>query len=108
MSADTSHTHERAHPWKDLKGAYTCPMSGHTPWKDIKREKAEGVGDEVYRLALPLLVERLGGVVEITEAEHDAFAERHGGIRNVAVQIQRTPTVGLRLTIIHKERPPLD
>lgn len=61
---------------------------------------------DVAKLALPLLVERLGGTVEITEAEHQAFVERHGGIRNVGVRIERT-TSGLRLTIIHAERPPL-
>jgi hypothetical protein len=64
------------------------------------------IGAEVYQLALPLLVERLGGVVEITEAEFEAFAELHGGIRKVAVQIDRTAT-GLRLTIVHAQRPPL-
>lgn len=80
-------------------------MSGHSKWSDIKRQNSE-LGDDAYRLALPLLVERLGGVVEVTEAELDAFAERHGGLRKVAVQIDRT-AAGLRLTIVHKERPPL-
>jgi hypothetical protein len=68
--------------------------------------EAKAIGEDVYALALPLLVERLGGVVEISQAEYDAFAERHGGIGKVAVQIERTAT-GLRLTIVHKERPPL-
>jgi hypothetical protein len=83
-------------------------MSGHSRWADIKREKADAssIGDDAYKLALPLLVERLGGVVEVTQAEYDAFAERHGGIHKVAVQIERTAT-GLRLTIVHKERLPL-
>ena len=40
--------------------------------------------------------------MEISQAEYDAFAERHGGIRKV----DRTAT-GLRLTIVHPERPPL-
>lgn len=61
---------------------------------------------DVAKLALPLLVERLGGTVEITEAEHQAFAERYGGLRNVGVQIEHTPN-GLRLTIVRTERPPL-
>lgn len=83
-------------------------MSGHTKWADIKRKRAEvtTIGDDAYQLALPLLVERLGGVVEVTQAEYDAFAERHGGIRNVGVQIERTAN-GLRLTIVHPERPAL-
>lgn len=58
------------------------------------------------KLALPLLVERLGGVVEITEAELAALAQRHGGIRNAGVQIERIPD-GLRFTIVHREREPL-
>lgn len=66
----------------------------------------KAIGEEAYKLALPLLVERLGGVVEVTEAELDAFAARHGGLRKVAVHIDRTAG-GLRLTIVHKERPPL-
>ena len=83
-------------------------MSGHTKWSEIKRRKADqaAIGEDAYKLALPLLVERLGGVVEVTQTEYDAFAERHGGIRNAAVQIERTAT-GLRLTIVHPERPPL-
>ncbi|MEX2135941.1 MAG: hypothetical protein WEB29_03125 [Chloroflexota bacterium] len=82
-------------------------MSGHTKWSEIKRQKAAtSISGDAYKLALPLLVERAGGVVEISEAEYDAFAERHGGIREVAVQINRT-AAGLRLTIVHKERPPL-
>jgi hypothetical protein len=64
----------------------------------------KALGEEVAKLALPLLVERLGGVVEITEAEHQAFAERHGGIRNVGVRVDRTAS-GFRLTIVHPERP---
>jgi hypothetical protein len=68
--------------------------------------EAKAIGEDVYALALPLLVERLGGVVEISQAEYDVFAERHGGLRKVAVQIDRTPT-GLRLTIVRKERPAL-
>lgn len=66
----------------------------------------KAVGQDVYKLALPLLVERLGGLVEITQAEYDAFAERHGDMRQIAVQIERTAN-GLRLTIIHQERPEL-
>lgn len=61
---------------------------------------------EAAKLALPLLVERLGGVVEITEAELEAFGERHGGLRNAGVQIERISN-GLRFTIIHRERRPL-
>jgi hypothetical protein len=82
-------------------------MSGHTKWSDIQRQPAAStaIAEDVYKLALPLLVERLGGVVEVTQAEYDAFAERHGGIRKVAVQIDRTAT-GLKLTVVHKERPP--
>lgn len=64
------------------------------------------IKDDVAQLAMPLLVERLGGTVEITEAEYQAFAERHGGIRNVGVKIDMTDA-GLRLTIVHAERPPL-
>jgi hypothetical protein len=63
------------------------------------------IKDDVAKLALPLLVERLGGTVEITEAEYDAFVERHGR-RSAGVKIERTEA-GLRLTIIHTERPPL-
>jgi len=61
--------------------------------------------DEVTRIAMPMLVERLGGTVEITEAELDALAARHGGIRRVGVQIDKTLN-GFRLTIIQKDRPP--
>ena len=64
------------------------------------------LGDEVAALALPLLVERLGGTVEITEAEYDAFEARHGK-RTAGVKIERTER-GLRLTIIHQERPPVN
>ncbi len=60
--------------------------------------------NEVALLALPLLVERLGGVVELTEPELEAFAERHGGIKNVGTKIEKTPK-GIRLTIVHVERP---
>ena len=41
-------------------------------------------------LAMPLLVERLGETVELTEAELKAFAERHGGIKRVGVKMERT------------------
>jgi hypothetical protein len=61
---------------------------------------------EAAKLALPLLVERLGGVVEVTEAELEAFGERHGGLRSAGVQIERIPN-GLRFTIVHRERRPL-
>jgi hypothetical protein len=57
-------------------------------------------------IALPLLVERLGGTVEITEAELDALGERHGGIRRVGTRIEKTAN-GFRLTIVRKDRPPL-
>lgn len=60
---------------------------------------------EVALIALPLLVERLGGTVEITQAELDALAERHGGIRQVGTQIEKTLN-GFRLTIVQKDRPP--
>jgi hypothetical protein len=60
---------------------------------------------DVAKLALPLLVERLGGMVEITEAEQQAFADRHGGLRSVGVQVERTAN-GLRLTVVHTEQPP--
>jgi hypothetical protein len=51
--------------------------------KDIKAD--------VPQLALPLLVERLGGTVEITEAEYEAFMERHAEDgRKPGVQIERT------------------
>ena len=66
----------------------------------------EEIKTDVAALAMPLLVERLGGTVEITQAEYDAFVERHGGQRKVGVQIDRTPA-GIRLTIIHVERPPV-
>jgi hypothetical protein len=61
---------------------------------------------EAAMLALPLLVERLGGVVEITEAELEALGIRHGGLRNVGVQIEKI-SGGLRFTIVHVEREPL-
>jgi hypothetical protein len=62
---------------------------------------------EASKLALPLLVERLGGVVELTVGEYQAFVQRHGGsARNIGVQIERTRT-GLRFTIIHVDREPL-
>jgi hypothetical protein len=38
----------------------------------------DDIKNEVARLALPHLVERLGGVVEITQAEYDAFEAKHG------------------------------
>ncbi len=57
---------------------------------------------EAAKLALPFIVERLGGVVEITEAELQAFGERHGGLRNAGVQIERIPN-GLRFTIVLRE-----
>lgn len=66
---------------------------------------AEDLKNEIARLAMPLLVERLGGVVELTEAELDAFGERHGGIKKVGVRMDRIPG-GIRLTIVHVERPP--
>lgn len=76
------------------------------PIVDPPMTREEAV-DESSKLALPLLVERLGGTVEITQAEYEAFVARHGGTaRNIGVQIERTPN-GLRFTIIHVERPPL-
>ena len=65
----------------------------------------EDIKTDVAKLALPLLVDRLGDTVEITRAEYDAFADRHGGVRQVGVQIEWTGG-GMRLTIVHKERPP--
>ena len=69
----------------------------------------KNVSEDVAKLAMPLLVERLGGTVEITEAELQSLADRVGGgdLRRVGVQIERT-SAGLRLTIIQKEPPPLD
>jgi hypothetical protein len=64
------------------------------------------IKDDVAKLAMPLLIERLGGTVTITETEFQLFVDRHGGnLRNIGVQIERAPG-GLRLTIVHKERPP--
>jgi hypothetical protein len=63
------------------------------------------IKSEVARLALPLLVERLGGVVEITQAEYDAFETKHGK-RTAGVAIEWTGD-GFRLTIVHPERPAL-
>jgi hypothetical protein len=65
----------------------------------------DDVKNEVARLALPLLVERLGGVVEITQAEYDAFEHKHGK-RTGGVAIEWTGD-GVRLTIVRRERPPL-
>ncbi len=67
--------------------------------------KKDEIKNEVALLAMPLLVERLGGVVELTEAELEAFGERHGGIRNVGTKIEKTPR-GIRLSIVHVKRPP--
>lgn len=55
-----------------------------------------GVGWLGARMAPPQppLAERLGGTVEITEAELDALGERHGCIRRVGVLIERTPAGG--------------
>lgn len=65
------------------------------------------VSEEIAKLAMPLLVERLGGTVEITEAEWQSFVERHGGTaRNVGVQVEKTEH-GFRLTVVQKDRPPL-
>lgn len=46
---------------------------------------------ELALLALPILVDRLGGTVDITRADLDALAARFGGIRNVAVRIAKVP-----------------
>lgn len=63
------------------------------------------IKNEVARLAMPLLIERLGGVVEISQAEYDAFEKKHGK-RTAGVAIEWTGN-GLRLTIVHRERPAL-
>lgn len=73
-----------------------------------KRERDRELGGDVARLALPLLVERLGGVVEISEAELDAFLERHAepGLAP-GVRIETTER-GIRLTIVHAKKPSSD
>ena len=52
-------------------------------------------------------MERLGGTVEIREAELDAFGERYGGIRSARTQTANTER-GIRLTNIRVERPSTD
>ena len=60
---------------------------------------------EIALIALPLLVERLGGTVEIIEAELDALAARFGGLRKLGVAIEKA-SAGFRLTIVSQDRPP--
>jgi hypothetical protein len=69
-------------------------------------EKDRGIRDEAARLALPVLVERLGGEVTITEAEFEATGKRYGGIDNLGVEITyRNRELHLKL-IASPKRPP--
>jgi hypothetical protein len=53
---------------------------------------------DLVRIALPFLVERLGGDVLITEAEYDEFMKRHSAMQPPAVTFERTPE-GMRLSV---------
>jgi hypothetical protein len=60
---------------------------------------------DAAQLALPVLVERLGGAVTITEAELNDLGQRYGGLRNLAVRIEYHGSE-LRLTLITAPRRP--
>lgn len=57
---------------------------------------------DLVKIALPFLVERLGGDVLIAEAEYDAFMKRHHEAgQPPTVRLERTPE-GMRLSIPHR------
>ena len=60
---------------------------------------------DAAQLALPVLVERLGGAVTITEAELSDLGRRYGGLRNLAVRIEYRGSE-MRLTLIAAPRRP--
>lgn len=97
-------------PAKSIRRLATRELhSGHRSCHDagyrLQHMGSDDIKNEVARLALPLLVERLGGVVEITQAEYDAFEAKHGK-RTAGIAIEWTGG-GFRLTIVHVERPAL-
>jgi hypothetical protein len=61
--------------------------------EDEKRARLKG---DIAHLALPVLVERLGGVVTISAAEYEALWTRYGGRDRVAV---RATYQGTELTL---------
>lgn len=63
---------------------------------------------DVAKLALPVLVERLGGSVTITEAELTALGARYGGIRNLAVRADYIDGKLLLSLVAAPARPPLN
>lgn len=66
--------------------------------------KQRALSDNVAQLALPVLVERLGGAVEITEAEYEALWERYGGRDRIGVKAEYEGAT-LRLTLVSKPGP---
>jgi hypothetical protein len=68
-------------------------MNEHDP-----RDTAEFQAD-LWKIAVPFLVERLGGEVLITEVEYEAFMARHRATGEPpSVLFERTPQ-GMRLSI---------
>ena len=64
-----------------------------------------GIKADVAKLALPVLVERLGGAVTITEAELADLGRRYGGPRNLGVRAEYHGSE-LRLTLVTPPRRP--
>jgi len=71
----------------------------------MDENEREAIKSDAAKLALPVLVERLGGAVTITEDELNDLGRRYGGLRNLAVRIEYHGTE-LRLTLITAPRRP--
>lgn len=65
----------------------------------------ESIKNDAARLALPVLVERLGGSVTISEDELEELGRRYGGTKNIALEI-RYHGQALHLTLISAPQQP--
>jgi hypothetical protein len=69
-------------------------------------EKREELKVDIAKVALPVLVERLGGLVTITEDESEALWARYGGRDRVAVKAEYSKVDRqLTLTLVSTQPP---
>jgi hypothetical protein len=71
-----------------------------------KSKDPEKIKADMASVALPVLIERLGGSVVITEEEYEAMGRRYGGVSRLAVQAEYHGNA-LHLTLIKNPKPPL-
>lgn len=59
----------------------------------------------VANLALPVLLDRAGGSITVTQREFDELAARYGGATNLTIVMERMtgPQPGFRVTLVNKK-----